>query len=154
MINRDKTGHKTIINTTIISLETARIEGLKHYFTGKPCKNGHIVRRQTSTRSCTACARELDRIRYKINTPKEKLRSLNYQRRKLPKPTRPCPQTCELCSNPPKNRALHLDHDHETGKFRGWLCSICNTSIGKLGDTESSIIRVLDYLRGNKNGTS
>jgi len=29
--------------------------GLSHYFTGKPCKRGHVTRRFTSTRSCVEC---------------------------------------------------------------------------------------------------
>lgn len=30
--------------------------GAQRYFTGKPCANGHIAERYTSTRSCCACA--------------------------------------------------------------------------------------------------
>jgi len=40
-----------------------------------------------------------------------------------------------------------LDHDHRTGKFRGWLCHDCNTSIGKLGDTFDGVMRAADYLK-------
>jgi len=32
---------------------------------------------------------------------------------------------CELCRNVPK-RGLDWDHDHRTGKHRGWLCARCN----------------------------
>lgn len=35
---------------------TAREAGLIHYFTGKPCRNGHIVARYVSTRRCVQCA--------------------------------------------------------------------------------------------------
>lgn len=33
---------------------------------------------------------------------------------------------CELCGNVPKTRGLDQDHDHRTGKTRGWLCARCN----------------------------
>jgi hypothetical protein len=46
----------------------------------------------------------------------------------------------------PAKGGLHLDHDHETGEFRGWLCWHCNTGIGKLGDTPDGLRNALDYL--------
>lgn len=37
----------------------AKLLGLKHYFTGKPCKNGHISKRSANSgRSCFECAKE------------------------------------------------------------------------------------------------
>lgn len=33
---------------------------------------------------------------------------------------------CEICGNVPKRGGLHEDHDHRTGKHRGWLCHRCN----------------------------
>jgi hypothetical protein len=65
----------------------------------------------------------------------------------LPAPTRPCPDVCELCGRPPKGRAMALDHDHETGAFRGWLCSPCNIGIGALGDNLEGLLRAVEYLR-------
>lgn len=39
----------------IISIETARANGLNKYFTGKPCKNGHVAERYTKWNSCIEC---------------------------------------------------------------------------------------------------
>jgi hypothetical protein len=61
----------------------------------------------------------------------------------LPKATRPLPKLCECCQQRP---ATHLDHDHETGKFRGWLCNYCNRGIGMLGDNVYGIMRAMNYL--------
>lgn len=33
----------------------ARIDGKTRYFTGKPCKHGHVAERYTSTRACVEC---------------------------------------------------------------------------------------------------
>lgn len=45
----------------IVTLAEARRSGLKRYFTGHPCKRGHIAERLTSTRVCRACSQERDR---------------------------------------------------------------------------------------------
>lgn len=41
----------------IISRKEALVKGLKFYFTGKPCVNGHLCGRWVSTRNCPACTR-------------------------------------------------------------------------------------------------
>lgn len=133
----------------IMSYSTAKAQSLVRYFTGKSCKRGHIATRLVSTRKCSACSRIDDRNRYAINPAAQQERSLAYQRRKLPAPTRPCPPRCELCGLPPKKRRLHLDHDHKTGAFRGWLCATCNTSLGKFGDDIRGLQHAVHYLRRN-----
>lgn len=64
----------------------------------------------------------------------------------IQEPTRPAPIVCECCGRAPGKKALSLDHCHETGVFRGWLCGKCNTGIGSLGDTLDAIDRARDYL--------
>lgn len=41
----------------ITSRKEAKERGLKHYFTGKPCKRGHIEKRFVSTFQCVICSR-------------------------------------------------------------------------------------------------
>lgn len=43
---------------TLISLQEAKAKGLPRYFTGIPCKKGHIEERAVASRSCFACKRE------------------------------------------------------------------------------------------------
>lgn len=43
-------------------------------------------------------------------------------------------------------RKTHFDHDHESGNFRGVLCSKCNTGLGLLGDNRAGLLKALDYL--------
>ena len=41
-----------------------------------------------------------------------------------------------------------LDHDHNTDKFRGWLCHTCNRALGGFGDNVSRILRAITYIEG------
>lgn len=45
----------------IISRADAKAQGLKHYFTGKPCKRGHFAPRYITTGDCQTCC--LNRVR-------------------------------------------------------------------------------------------
>ena len=53
---------------------------------------------------------------------------------------------CELCGSTSAG-AYHLDHCHETGVFRGLLCSRCNNGLGMLGDTIASLEKAIEYLK-------
>ena len=53
---------------------------------------------------------------------------------------------CDCCGKESET-PLHLDHDHETGKFRGWLCIKCNQGIGKLGDNIEGVTNALNFLK-------
>ena len=50
------------------------------------------------------------------------------------------------CRQPAATRALHLDHDHKTGKPRGLLCHGCNTALGLLKDNSEIILGLNEYL--------
>lgn len=50
---------------------------------------------------------------------------------------------CELCE---EHRGLVWDHDNDTGTFRGWICTPCNTALGRLGDNSEGLARALEYV--------
>lgn len=71
--------------------------------------------------------------------------------------------TCYICGNPPKTRALNIDHDHKKEKqlrkegkpigssVRGLLCFWCNAHlISKTGDKENAVelfLKAAEYIR-------
>lgn len=42
----------------IITRKTAKEKGLKRYFTGQPCKHGHVAERYTKSDRCVECAQD------------------------------------------------------------------------------------------------
>jgi hypothetical protein len=53
---------------------------------------------------------------------------------------------CQICNK--ITSKMNLDHDHETGKFRGWLCPNCNSGIGRFGDNVENLEKAIKYLKG------
>ena len=108
-------------------------------------------REKLNERNRAWCKANLDKMRkIKKRWRKENPEKMDAYRRKvtgLPEPTRPRPEVCEICEKPSSgNRALCLDHNHETGKFRGWLCHMCNAAIGMLGDNIAGLELAIEYL--------
>ena len=52
---------------------------------------------------------------------------------------------CAIC-NKTKDKTLHVDHDHKTGRVRGLLCYSCNTGIGLLKDDIKYLANAIKYL--------
>jgi hypothetical protein len=65
----------------------------------------------------------------------------------MPVPSHTKPDACEICG---KVKKLNADHDHETGKFRGWLCTRCNVMLAACGDNLAGVLRVQGYI--NRHG--
>lgn len=53
---------------------------------------------------------------------------------------------CQICGRPPGERRLCIDHCHESGRFRGFLCGPCNTGIGQLQDSPDLLRAAITYL--------
>ena len=50
---------------------------------------------------------------------------------------------CEICGEGGK---LVYDHNHDTGDFRGVLCSRCNAGLGQFYDSPAKLTQALQYL--------
>lgn len=56
---------------------------------------------------------------------------------------------CYICRKPQieLNKPLSIDHCHKTGKIRGLLCNLCNTSIGGFRNNVVSLENAINYLK-------
>lgn len=59
---------------------------------------------------------------------------------------------CEICGSPPGKRDLHWDHDHVSGKHRGWLCFTCNVGLGAFKDNPDILRAAAVYIETRKIG--
>ena len=50
---------------------------------------------------------------------------------------------CAICRTAP---AVHVDHDHKSGRVRGMLCFRCNAALGQFGDAPGVLIAGARYL--------
>jgi hypothetical protein len=110
--------------------------GEARYFTGKMCKNGHIRDRYAINGACVGCD----------NANEVRRRALRY----AAQAGRAQPVCCEVCG---KRGRIVFDHDHATGKFRGWLCNHCNLSIGHALDDPALLRRLAEYLEKHNGKT-
>jgi hypothetical protein len=54
---------------------------------------------------------------------------------------------CAICKVPPTaKRRLDIDHDHQTGRVRGLLCTCCNRAIGLLREDATLFQAAMNYI--------
>ena len=107
---------------------------------------------QNVTKICKICGQEKYLLDFHKNgtwtRPECKQCNLEQQKiySKLKKeyPTPEVGTPCYCCGK--TSEKLQLDHDHNKMTYRGWLCSNCNTGIGKLGDNIEGVQKAVDYL--------
>ncbi len=109
---------------------------------------------------CKECRAKDRKIRYQQYTNEQKLRIREQSLKKLYGITlSQYNQMFEdqngLCPGCKKHqiefsKALTVDHDHETKKVRGLLCSGCNLAIGNIKENPHTLHNLADYLRKHK----
>ncbi len=58
---------------------------------------------------------------------------------------------CLICSSDLKSNNTHTDHDHKTGRVRGFLCLYCNSGLGKVKENPYILVNAIKFLLKNKN---
>ena len=117
------------------------------FYANRKTKDGYRLRVNTWCSSCS----------------KEKSKEVREAEKSAKAMGRPRPQVgdlCDCCKRPVYKKrddipdgvdgrwSWQCDHDHETGKFRGWVCKTCNT--GVCSDTISAAENALNYLRSTR----
>ena len=53
---------------------------------------------------------------------------------------------CEICGSVDDGKRLAMDHCHDTGIVRGYLCMSCNTALGHFKDDAALLRKAVAYL--------
>lgn len=62
------------------------------------------------------------------------------------------PFECPICSKRTIagiTSKVVLEHDHRSGKVRGWVCDSCNTGIGRFKDDRGLLKRAIKFIESN-----
>lgn len=115
-------------------------------------KRSEKVRRQQREASARFYAKHPERVkkwarRWQTERNPEAFDAANIRKNGGTEPTRPRPETCELCGQGEGyRRRISYDHCHSTGVFRGWLCTRCNFVLGHMKDDAALLRKMADYL--------
>ena len=136
--------------------DKAKAQGLTRYFTGKPCKYGHVSERNTKTGKCLECRfpsaskwREYN-ARWVAKYPGRD-KEVKYRHRYGVELSEvgDRPDTCQICGG---TERISLDHCHVQDAFRGWLCIRCNTILGLAKDSSELLESLVEYLQRPSSG--
>lgn len=106
---------------------------------------GNIVVRRSE---CKECRRKAKRF---PTAPAKLIRKFVH---KNPRPQVGDSFTCPICRRTmivQKNRDINLDHNHDTGEIRGYVCNNCNTGMGNFKDKISRLKRAIKWIKGTLN---
>lgn len=120
----------------------------------KPWSEFHMRRRPTPRPipSCKACSVKRTQA-WKAKHPQKylELNERRNQRNRARGESLLGPAVrCAICGHRfvgKHHKGPAFDHDHGSGKARGWLCAGCNKGLGSFGDNPALLRTALDYLK-------
>jgi hypothetical protein len=141
----------------------------KRYFTGKPCKHGHIAERYTASHACVVCVNQTQpargrayrkkhnnrwKVAHRADERVRRIKSYGLSVAEYETKLREQGGVCAICGEREavkhqngQVRRLAIDHNHQTGNTRDLLCSRCNTTLGKFNDNPVLFEKAAQYLR-------
>lgn len=112
------------------------------------CENCGPLPPNSFAKSKTWC-RKCENLNKKQRRFLNLLHQLGVPKDQISKITRKTVIRCAICKK--VTTKPHVDHNHKTNKFRGLLCSNCNTGIGLLQDNANICTKAANYLRTEGN---
>ena len=142
-----------------IDIDLSKIKFLDVTKTGKPhkhkiCNVCHILKedykdfdinqtdaqgRKTTRPTCTECRKDIDGTALK-SSEKKRMNEIKPEKFFI------CP-ICKKPSIPYVTANLVIDHDHDTGNAREWICDSCNTGLGRFKDNVELMQEAIKYLK-------
>ena len=115
----------------------------------KTCKTSYPETEQYFNRAYVKITDTKEEKVYYHSTCRTCQNKSDRDRRKLRATVPPSKGVCDCCGKleSETKTPLNLDHDHNTGEFRGWICEQCNRGIGNLGDDIEGVLMALEYLK-------
>ena len=107
-----------------------------HFEKNQNAKNNRSVRRP----SCRDCRKAINGVRLKTSERKK------WEKVKPHLEPFECP-ICNKRTIPGLTSKVVLDHDHDNGNAREWICDSCNTGLGRFKDDTELLERALKYLK-------
>ncbi len=120
-----------------------------------------MYQNQTTPNMCKSCHNKKEAERRAKRTPTDieehyqKIRARRYQLKKfgITLEQYECQLSlqqggCAICKQPcSTDRALAVDHNHQTNQFRALLCYRCNTVLGLINEDEDILIDMIEYIK-------
>lgn len=149
----------------IMSRAEAKSRGLNKYFTGKPCKHGHVGPRWVKSPNCVTCkAADNKTERFIENQKQYRSQDANKRRKRelllwnnyritldeYAEFLKKQDYRCAICKTKldagRSPQSATVDHCHSTGKVRGILCNLCNRGLGLFRDNKEILRAAAKYL--------
>ena len=141
--------HVCIDCKEVLSVSEFYHRNKRYASTGLPMRQSHCkecTKKRSNLRRESKSLREQDKNKYRIS--KYGIGTEEYNRMYIKQK-----EVCKMCKKRrPQTRKsgivldLHIDHNHQTGRVRGLLCTYCNNSLGMLDESIVTFLRAILYI--------